>query len=54
MNSNKHRILNFLDGFVLQITIIVTIAIFIDGFGKGILLSVIILLVLIPLIAFVN
>ena len=50
----KHTILNTLDGLVLQITIIVTITTFIDGFGKGILLSVIILLVIIPLIAFVT
>jgi len=50
----KHMILNTLDGLVLQITIIVTITTFIDGFDKGILLSVIIVLVIIPLIAFVT
>jgi len=47
-------ILNTLDGLVLQITIVITITTYIDGFGKGILLSVIIVLVIIPLITFVT
>jgi len=50
----KHGILNTLDGLILQITIIVTITTFIDSFGRGILFSVIFLLVITPLIAFIT
>ena len=50
----KRRILNSLDGLISQVTIIVTVTSFIDSFSTGLLLSIIILLVILPLIAFVT
>ena len=50
----KRRILNSLDGLISQVTIIVTVTSFIDSFSPGLLLSIIILLVILPLIAFVT
>ena len=49
----KRRILNILDGMVLQIMIFVSVASFIDSYSTGVLLMAIILLITLPLIIFV-
>jgi len=49
----KHKILNIFDGVVLHIIIFVSFTSFVDSFSTGVLVSVIILLMVLPLIIFV-
>ena len=49
----KHKILNYFDGMVLQVMIFATITSLFDSFGIGVLLVTMILVVILPLAAFI-